>query len=1169
MKKTRKLLSVLLALVMIISAFPMSSFALFGKGRAVSSLPFVSISDVHFYPESLMGDKGDAWMEYCRLGSKMYNESEAILRTALETIGKRAEKSGAKYVLVPGDLTKDSEYEAHKAVAEIFEEYEAKYGLEFLVINGNHDINTTKACTFENGKKEQARAITSDEFKGVYKNLGYDLAIDEFETEHGDVRGKLSYVADLDEDFRLIAIDSGIYSFGEPETDRTEGEITPELIKWVDYWVNDAEENGKTAFVMLHHGLAPHMKIEPSVTQAFPLNNYIDTAEHLASLGVNYAFTGHLHTNDISSTVNDEGDVLYDIETASLTGYPNSYRENELVKRADGTAALTSDAVDFDDAEKMTFGGVTYDNNSYKKTAFDLCFGGAMKADGKADATAFLVGIVKSYAQPYMAEIVEKGGVIPFLKTMGVDLEKILSDFLKPYIGNGFKLAGYNIFSVENLMWFIEDLLSQITELYIKNPDALFDLLTSAVNEIMSIEVSDKPCTRFIDSLGFGSRDRNGNLGDAVLTAMTYWYLGNEDSSDDAFILDVIDKLENGDTASKIFYKLIDVVLGDVLEDGLLSKIEIRVDKLLGDDYIQKHMGEGINYLLYHVLKGNFSYMNLVNTVFALGVLPYDSLYDIIDKLALEKFLTDSQLESFGIFIAYVLADFSSDENPKQGGDSGVTYTSEKVEVKADTENYRIPTMVSVTMGEDSKTEATINWFSKSTLGGDIEIYKAEKEPRFTGVPTSDAEFSIDTETKTVERSFPGIDLGVIGLFNYAFNMKQHTVKLSGLEPGSKYYFRVGDAQHGWWSEAGSVKTADGGKNTVFFHMTDPQAQNLKQYNRAWKTVLETAFDKYPEAGFIIETGDLVDHGDNNKHWQYMFDSGSKNLMNTFFMPATGNHEGRGVSATANRFVLPNVPQQNTETGVYYSFDYNNVHFAVLNTEDLGADKALSKQQLDWLRADMQKSDADWKFVAFHKAVYSQGSHYSDDDVCALRGQLGSIMPELGIDMVFQGHDHVYMRTGSLISNAVVPENMTNLLHGGNSYKTKVLPVGTSYVITGCAGVKSYVQNDVTKTDKYFPRAEKLFSANLPMFAAVEIEDGVLYFDAYSVKDGKAFSVDRFAIQKNLVQGEVDPNPPADDEKDTSFSDFMASVKAMLENIIRVLKVLINIVRIYIWNVAP
>ena len=84
-------------------------------------------------------------------------------------------------------------------------------------------------------------------------------------------------------------------------------------------------------------------------------------------------------------------------------------------------------------------------------------------------------------------------------------------------------------------MWFIEDLCDQISQLYIDNPENLYDLVEGLVQKLMSIEVSQYPCTKFIDTLGFGDASRPGNLGEAVLATMAYWYQGNEDISNDQF----------------------------------------------------------------------------------------------------------------------------------------------------------------------------------------------------------------------------------------------------------------------------------------------------------------------------------------------------------------------------------------------------------------------------------------------------------------------------------------------------------------------------------------------------------------------------------------------------------------------------------------------------------
>ena len=159
MKNLKRALSLFLVFALVMSFASLTSYALPEHGKTEASLPFAVISDVHYYPESLMGSRSDEWLEYCRLESKLYNESEQIVRTGLDTLVERAKENGTKYVLVPGDLTKDSEYEAHTGLAAIFEEYEEKYGLEFLVINGNHDINTVKAMTFENDKKETAKQL--------------------------------------------------------------------------------------------------------------------------------------------------------------------------------------------------------------------------------------------------------------------------------------------------------------------------------------------------------------------------------------------------------------------------------------------------------------------------------------------------------------------------------------------------------------------------------------------------------------------------------------------------------------------------------------------------------------------------------------------------------------------------------------------------------------------------------------------------------------------------------------------------------------------------------------------------------------------------------------------------------------------------------------------------
>ena len=1173
MRSFKKIISVILTLTLLLGSVSLISSAGLWKSKEVSSLTFNTLSDPHFFPDSLTGDNCAAYQDYCKGSSKLYAQSEAIIRTAVETMVKRNPQ--LKYILVPGDLTKDSEYEAHTGLAKIFLEYEEKYGLQFIVTNGNHDINTTAATTFENGRQEQTRAITADEFKDIYANLGYDLAFETYEEyysktypgESTDVRNKLSYVIDLDDSTRLIVIDSCVYSFGAPEKQHTGGEITAETMKWIEALAKEAKAEGKATMMMLHHGLAAHMETEPSITFAFPLDNYLEVAEQLASWGIHYSFSGHLHTDDTACVINDDGDVLYDFETASITGYPCTYREMTLSVQKNGESEIKAESIEFDAGYEFSFGGKTYEKGTASAAMFDLGFGGNLSEDGKADAVLFLTDMAYGFLEKYVQQMNEMGSVDAFLKSMNIDLGALIGGFLEPYIGDGIKLGGYNIFSVDNIMWFINDLLQQIYDLYIKNPQELYDLVHSIVAKLGAIEVSDYPATAFIDTLGFGDKQKKGTFDVLILTIMAYWYGGNEDATNDKFIQDVLQKFRSGALLETVFNTLVDIILNDVLDEALLSKLEIRLGKLMNDDVIGKALGDGVDYLIDVVLRGDPTYMNLVDTIFALEILPWTSIYDVLDDLLISKYLTDSQFEGTGTYVAYVINDFTSDVNPKHKGDYGVTYTSEKCKVEATRANYRLPTMVSVTMGEDSKTSAYINWFSKYSVGGDIEIYKADKEPSFKGIPTENADFGIELKSELIERSFPGIDIGIIGFITYIFRMNRHTVSLTDLEPGATYYYRVGDAERGWWSETGRVTTADGSNNTTFFHMADPQSQSEAQYERAWANITETAFELYPDADFIVSTGDHVDNADNTKQWQWMFDTASEELMSTYLMPTAGNHETHGEFALYNNFTLPYAPEnQDFSTGTYYSYDYNNVHIAVLNTNDLDENEALTEKQLQWLQKDMEESDAQWKFVSLHKAPYSHGSHYEDDDVCNIREQLQNLMPALGIDMVFQGHDHVYMRTGSLVGNANTAYNHTYLNHNGDVYRTQIEPTGTTYVISGTAGVKTYITNDNSVTDDYFPRGEKMLGVDAPMFSAIEIEDGVLYFTAYTVTEDGAAVADKFAIQKNTSQGDVAEGytePPVEEEKENKV---LSTIQKIVEVLVKIVKVVLNIYKLYFMN---
>ncbi len=1124
MKLSTKILSVIMSLCILISTM---SIAISGEEvtdadpeEVISTLSFAAVSDVHFYPQSMTGNNCEAWQTFCGTDVKEYNESEALLLSALDSIALRAEETGIKYLFIPGDLTKDSEYQAHVELAAILEEFEEKTGIEVFVTTGNHDINNHDAVTFENGYEEEARCITQAEFREVYQNLGFDHAVSEYIPPEGETQGALSYAVYLDDNYMLISADSSKYDAYEPAEQQTDGMISEGLMEWIKEMAANAYATGRTPILMMHHSVAPHMKLEPSVTYAFCVDDYQYVAEQFADAGIHYVFTGHLHTNDISCVTSDNGETIYDCEVGSLSAFPNYIRELEITTYADGESDMYYGTLDVDYAHSVVVNGVEYEQ-PFSTASFAINFGGRTSDDGYADIVDFFMTLIEHMAMPYVDEIMEAGGINAFLVTMGIDLEDIVTTFLDQYLGDGVKFGSQVILSSDTVMQFIDDLLVQIEELYLTDETKLLNLCEQLITKIADFEVSDVPCTKFIETYNFGDASKPGTLGDLILSVMYYWYTGNEDISDDAFVTDAINNFADGDLTENLFNFLVDVIMDDILDDILLSKLDVRINTLFNQDsFIAKALGNMANFFVTVLLKSDTSYHNLVDTVFSFGILPYSSLYDVLDQLLIQEYITDSQIESIGAEIAYCIEDFATDSVPTELGDHYVVYSTDPCEAEATTENYRLPTMISVTLGSDS-TSANINWFSKETVTGcDIEIYKADEFTEFTGTPVTSTDFTIESTTQEVERTYYGIDFGVFGLFSYDFTLNRHTIYLSDLEEGTTYYYRVGDAERGWWSETGTIETADGSDKVTFFHMSDSQSQNLAQYESSWANVVETAVELYPEAKFIMITGVRVESVNNSLQWQWMFDSASSNLMSTYLMPATGNHEEKEDYATVDNFTLSNLPDQDTASGVYYSFDYNNVHIMVLNSNDLGDDDALSDAQIQWLRADAAASDAQWKIVAIHKAVYSNGSHYDDDDVTAIRAQLSTLMPELDIDLVLQGHDHVYMRTYSLDNNKVTDSKRILLSYNDSLYKTDVLPTGTTYVISGTAGVKTYIQKDSSLTDDVFPRAEVIEVADASMFSAIQIDGGILYFDAYKVDGDTVTKVDSFAIQKDTTQGE-------------------------------------------------
>ncbi len=329
------------------------------------------------------------------------------------------------------------------------------------------------------------------------------------------------------------------------------------------------------------------------------------------------------------------------------------------------------------------------------------------------------------------------------------------------------------------------------------------------------------------------------------------------------------------------------------------------------------------------------------------------------------------------------------------------------------------PTRISVVFNGDSATQRGITWYTKANTKSLVEIVDESGNP-------------VNANIEYAE------------VFEWEGNFV-HKATVSGLEAGKTYYYDVGDETIR--SAAGMFVTDNGDSKVDFITFADVQAGNQENFNRAAR-VVEQAFKTMPTAEFMTCLGDFTDDS-TNEEWDY-YDNAMKAInLSTTLAPVAGNHDGLGVENWFNNmFNLDTSESVQVKDGVNYSFDYGNVHFAVLNTNDI---LAISIPQLKWLENDMNSTDKDWKIVLMHKSPYSLGKDAKWPDALYLQKALTKVVDKCDVDLVLSGHDHQYLRTKPLTGN-------------------KLNEDGTVYVLSGTAGSKRYeirkfLANHFLKTD--------------------------------------------------------------------------------------------------------
>lgn len=366
-------------------------------------------------------------------------------------------------------------------------------------------------------------------------------------------------------------------------------------------------------------------------------------------------------------------------------------------------------------------------------------------------------------------------------------------------------------------------------------------------------------------------------------------------------------------------------------------------------------------------------------------------------------------------------------------------------------------------------------------------------------------------------------------------------VVINNLKPNTDYTYYIENGDN--TTQAYSYSTGDFTSNALDIAVVgDPQigsSGNNESDTNGWNETLDTITADGTDYDFLFSLGDQIDtyyNGENGDQVEAQYDGflSSDKLTGLPLATLVGNHDNGNNSALyTDHFAHPNVSSYGeglgTGDGDYY-FTYNDVLFMVLNTSNLSIaeHKAFMEETLK-----NHGDEAKWTIVAFHKSIYSVASHVTESDIVTLRNGLAPIFTQLDVDLVIQGHDHVYARSYMMggadgMTAEITDQDNRDMLTGQESFTN---PDGVMYVtFNSGSGSKNY-----KITSEAFPYTDVQYQNNGRSYSHLSVDGDSLTVTTYNLENGTI--TDTFTINKTTgeVPGDTtnpdnttDPTVPGD-----------------------------------------
>jgi 3',5'-cyclic AMP phosphodiesterase CpdA len=170
--------------------------------------------------------------------------------------------------------------------------------------------------------------------------------------------------------------------------------------------------------------------------------------------------------------------------------------------------------------------------------------------------------------------------------------------------------------------------------------------------------------------------------------------------------------------------------------------------------------------------------------------------------------------------------------------------------------------------------------------------------------------------------------------------------------------------------------------------------------NQGWPGVLPKiirSINQDPSIDFVVSVGDTVGHPQPQDFQKYLKLVGG---LNAPFHQTPGNHD---LAWGGWRYYVKHFGRY------YYSFDYEDAHFIVLNN---AFKESFDHQQLNWLKGDLKNNTGRSIFVFMHKPTFDPSQIYRDHVMSGRRvtEELMALFKKYQVKMVVTGHIHGYAR---------------------------------------------------------------------------------------------------------------------------------------------------------------